>query len=409
MAAVFGTAGAWYMTMAQASYSLNQLAANISPSIISTAQAPTADETIWGRAYADIITSNRAANGGEITGSGNSGNQDAAWKLMVAQMEESGGPWGAGGQGIVDWIITDPSGQPVLIRIKNIADRMVTLSEIVMTATGAAIGILNDRIVNAAADLAAGVASLATAGGATMMKAGLKGAGMAWLDMIKFMTQVSIGFFLMCSIYLPMVPFIIFMGQVLNWLITIVEGVAAAPFLAFAHFDTDGEGLGHKTEYGYVFMLQSFMKPVMLVLGFMFGCLLLETIGGYVMNIFPMVLANAQMDSVTGFFSILGFVAIFMVMMVGLVNTCMSVMYLLPDAIFAFIGAHSSATSQAGRHEAEHVNSAVGGGTAVSRQGQSHLDTSGALRRRDAAAKENPPPAADPPAAGVRGAGRPAV
>lgn len=110
-----------------------------------------------------------------------------------------------------------------------------------------------------------------------------------------------------------MIPFIVFMGCVLNWLITVVEGVAAAPFLAFAHLDTDGEGLGHKTEYGYVFMLKSFMTPVMLVLGFVFACMILEVIGGYVMAIYPTVVANAQMDSMTGFFSILGFIAIFMV------------------------------------------------------------------------------------------------
>lgn len=342
----FTTAGAWYMTMAQASYSLNQLAANIAPSIISSTQAPTPDESVWGRAYVDIITANRAANGGVITGSGNSGNQDAAWKLMMSQMGD--GPWGAGGQGIVNWLITDDSGQPVMIRIKSIADKMVTLASACITASG-----FTTEAIEAAKKsteslpLVGSLISAAT----TLATGALK----PWLSMLTFVGQIAMAFFMMCSIYLPLVPFIIFMGQVLNWLISVVEGVAAAPFLAFAHFDTDGEGLGHKTEYGYVFMLQSFMKPVMLVLGFMFGCLLLETIGGYIMNIFPMVMATAQMDSVTGFFSILGFVAIFMVMMTGLVNTCMSVMYLLPDAIFAFIGARNSATAEVGRNEANHV------------------------------------------------------
>lgn len=127
--------------------------------------------------------------------------------------------------------------------------------------------------------------------------------------------------------------------------------------------------------------LMSFMKPVMLVLGFVFGCMLLEAIGGYVMQIYPMVIANVQMDSMTGLFSILGFMAIFMVMMVGLVNSCMSVMYLLPDAIFQFIGAHNSATAQVGRNEAQHMAGTVGGGTAITRQGQPRLDRAGARDR----------------------------
>lgn len=106
------------------------------------------------------------------------------------------------------------------------------------------------------------------------------------------------------------------------------------------------------------------------------------------MAVYPVVIANIQMDSMTGFFSILGFVAIFYVIMVGLVNSCFSVMYLLPDAIFAFIGAHNSAASQTGRHEADNVKNAVGGGVAISRQGQARLDKVGAANRRKA--KDDP-------------------
>lgn len=197
----------------------------------------------------------------------------------------------------------------------------------------------------------------------------LIGAAKPWLEMIIFIGQMAVGFFLMCSLYLPLVPFIIFMGQVLNWLITVIEGVCAAPFLAFAHLDTDGEGLGHKTQYGYTFMLSSFMRPVMLVLGFVIACILIEVIGGFLMGIFPTVLANVEMDSMTGFFSILGYIAIFMVLMVILTNSAMSVTYLLPDAIFQFIGAHNSATAQVGRDTASHAERGALGGAAISNRG----------------------------------------
>jgi conjugal transfer/type IV secretion protein DotA/TraY len=240
---------------------------------------------------------------------------------------------------------------------------------------------MNDKLVNGAADIALAVT---TGGIGNVAKAAILGGGQVILDMVKFATQIMTGFFLMCSIYLPMVPFVVFMGQVLNWLITVVEGVSAAPFLAFAHLDTDGEGLGQKTHYGYTFMLQSFMRPVMLVLGFMFSCILLEAIGGYVMQIYPTVMANAQMDSVTGLFSILGFTALFFVIMAGLVNTCMTVMYLLPDAIFSFIGAHNSATASVGRDEARNMKDGMLAGAAVSRQGNASLDRNGAAMRRGA-------------------------
>jgi hypothetical protein len=109
-------------------------------------------------------------------------------------------------------------------------------------------------------------------------------------------------------------------------------------------------------------MLTSFMRPVMLVLGFVFGSMLLEAIGGFLMSVYPAVIAGVQMDSMTGFFSIIGFTALFFFIMAGLVTTCFSVTYLLPDAIFAFIGAHNSATAQVGRDLNENAKLATAAG-----------------------------------------------
>ncbi len=349
----FTTAGAWYMTMAQTSYAMNSLTQNVSPSIASTAQNAYPTDSVWYYAQQKITDSEKTMQEGTLNVTGSVGNQDSAWKLIMSQM---GGDWKTSpGQSVVNSVITETSGEPVMIRVKHIADWGVGISSAVITAVGAVMGAFNDSIVGK-------MASMTPIGGALM------GAAKPWLEMATFISQVAVGFFLMASIVIPMIPFIIFTGQILNWMITVVEGVAAAPFLGFAHLDTDGEGLGHKTEYGYVFMLQSFMRPVMLVLGFTFAAMLLEAIGGYVMAIYPISVANAQIDSITGFFSILGFIALFMIIMAGLINSCMSVTYLLPDAIFAFIGAHSSAMSGIGRDMGEKTTLAAGGAGLMTRQ-----------------------------------------
>jgi UPF0716 family protein affecting phage T7 exclusion len=101
----------------------------------------------------------------------------------------------------------------------------------------------------------------------------------------------------------------------------------------------------------------------MLVLGFVFGAMLLEAIGGYVMMLYPVAVANVQMDSTTGFFSIIGFTALFFFVMAGLITSCFSVTYILPDAIFAFIGAHNSATAQVGRDTERNAETGVKVGT----------------------------------------------
>jgi hypothetical protein len=51
----------------------------------------------------------------------------------------------------------------------------------------------------------------------------------------------------------------------------------------------------------------------------------------------------------------MGFAALFFVIMVGLVNTCMTVMYLLPDAIFSFF-ATGIVTKEAGPYIDRAIN-----------------------------------------------------
>lgn len=359
------------MTMTQTSYMINQLTQNISPAIATSAIPPQPDESVWNLAYTLILNSQAAKDNRFAVTANKSATDSSAWRALSIFMD--GNP----GQAIVQSVIGESSGKPILLRMEDIGDGVVTASGVVLTAIGAYTSLNEESLIGKVAGLSG-------------VKAATAGAIQPWVDMLMFGCQIIVGFFMMCSIYLPLIPFIVFMGQVLNWLITVVEGVAAAPFLAFAHFDTDGQGLGHKTQYGYTFMLSSFMRPVMLVLGFVFACILLEVIGGFVTNIFADVIKNAQIDSMTGLFKIFGFVAIFFVMMISLTNACMSVTYLLPDAIFQFIGAHNSATAQVGRHENENITRAAMTGTAVSHRQSGSMEqaiggvkgTGDAARRR---------------------------
>jgi conjugal transfer/type IV secretion protein DotA/TraY len=365
----FTTAGAFYNTLARSANQVNQLAAGAAPTLAARAVGnPTV--TPWRIAEGYLQGSRAVEQDSAVAYSPAGGNQDAAWRLVMSEMGTD-----SVGQGIVNRITQDDAGQPVLLRLKNLGDYMVNVAAGAITAAGAVEGMI------AAAEKASDGVPL-IGGGVSAAAALLTGPLARWLDVIATAGQLAMGFFLMCSVFLPLIPFIVFLGQVLNWLITVVEGVAAAPFLAFAHFDTDGEGLGHKTQYGYTFMLSSFMRPVMLVLGFVFACALLEVIGGYLLDVYPLVIADAQGDSMTGFFGVLGLTAIFFLLAAGLVNSCMSVMCLLPDAIFQFVGAHSSATAQIGRDTATAMAGGVLAGGGITRKAM-EMPRRGSDERRD--------------------------
>ena len=258
------------------------------------------------------------------------GTASSAWQSLLSTMNQNSSLPILSGEGMVAWLVTDSSGQPAVLRMKNMGDHMVDLAEVVITATGFAEGAGSSWMTSVAKGLTGWVGS------------GAVGAISVWVGYIKIIADLSLGFFMMCSLYLPLIPFIVFMGQILAWLLSVIEGVAAAPFLAFAHFDTDGEGMGQRTAHGYTFMLQSFMRPVMLVFSFLVASKMVDVMGNYLMEMFPLVVANAQMNSMTGFFSILGYTAIFMVLSIGIVNSCFSIMYILPEALWTFMGATGS-------------------------------------------------------------------
>jgi conjugal transfer/type IV secretion protein DotA/TraY len=331
----FTAAGAWYMLMASESYALNSLAENTGASIYKTADAPLAGDSIWKPVYNAIMTkqimnSTTAPEmvGGAVEGGGTASD---AWNKVVSRIHTSDA-WPAPGQSVIAYLITDSSGQPFILRLKNLGDNVIGW---VLTLMGAlTIGkAATSGMIGTAVNYATGLASAAN----------------LWLNFLFVVGEISLGFFLMMSIYIPLIPFIVFMGQILAWLLSVIEGVAAAPFLAFAHFDTDGEGMGQRTAHGYTFMLQSFMRPVMLVFSFLVASKTLDVMGNYLMQIYPIVIANAQMNSMTGFFSVLGYTAIFLTLGVGLVNSCMSIMYILPESLWAFMGASGSQPMQIGR------------------------------------------------------------
>ncbi len=375
----FTAAGAWYMMMASESYALNSLAENTGATIFKTADAPLAGDSIWKPVYNAIMTkqimnSTTAPEmvGGAVEGGGTASD---AWNKVVSRIHSSDA-WPAPGQSVIAYLITDSSGQPFILRLKNLGDNVIGW---VLTLMGAL------SLVKAVAG--SGLGTIANA------FTGVASAANPWLSFLFVVGEISLGFFLMISIYIPLIPFIVFMGQILAWLLSVIEGVAAAPFLAFAHFDTDGEGMGQRTAHGYTFMLQSFMRPVMLVFSFLVASKTLDVMGNYLMQIYPIVIANAQMNSMTGFFSVLGYTAIFLTLGVGLVNSCMSIMYILPESLWAFMGASASQSMQIGRDTqaaSNTITAGVAGATMGAKNFSMRQQAIDAVKKKVGAGEGNP-------------------
>ncbi|CAH2782467.1 MAG: Integral membrane protein [uncultured Paraburkholderia sp.] len=159
------------------------------------------------------------------------------------------------------------------------------------------------------------------------------------------------------STYLPMVPFIIWFGAAVNWLVVVGEAIIAAPLWAITHLGGEGDGLGHRTAHGYIFLLNMIVRPILMVIGFFLGGAGVIA-GGTLLNLlYGIAVANAQFDSVTGLFSIIFFLAIYASMCLNLVHSCFNLIFIVPDQVINWVGGHASATI--GRDDNDRMRNAL--------------------------------------------------
>lgn len=231
-----------------------------------------------------------------------------------------------------------------IIKMKNIGDYIMVGTEI---SLGVYVGLHVAKSVSSGVSLAGIVA--AGVNFLTSGKDALVGAFDAISPMFLFLIMSLFLFGVMLSIYIPMVPYIIWFGAVINWIVIVGEAVVAAPLWAMTHLGSEGEGVGQKTGYGYIFLLNVMLRPILMVIGFFLGGSIVIAGGTLLNETFVSAVANSQFDSMTGLFSILGFLALYTSLSLNLIHTSFNLIYIVPDQVINWVGGHIS--SHLGRDE----------------------------------------------------------
>lgn len=326
--------GAWYQTLATANNRVSEVAAAKG----SAFGASIGQQPVTVDAYKLAISAYQAQN----SVSTSSGSEMLTAKSSYKANEASGA------DGVIDFVFhtmfqdltawstglaADDNGivNP-LIAMKNFGDRLLTTSEV---------GIAAFASLQAAVD---GVQSSLL--GKALNLVGFKAAGalvdsIAWFVRIVLIALLAFGITL--SVYLPMLPFIIWLMACVNYLVIVGEAIFAAPLWAFSHLLSDGEGMGHKTAHGYLFLLNLAFRPILMVGGFLLGGTVLF-VGGMLLNtLFETAVANGHSSSVVGVATFVGTLAVYCSLSLGLVSTSFSLTHIVPDGVIAWIGGHAGA------------------------------------------------------------------
>ena len=240
------------------------------------------------------------------------------------------------GQEIINLAISpDADETNPVIRAKNLGDYLMVASEIGI-ATTAALNSTAGKVV------ATGTAFAVGGPQATAVTAAMAAIVDTFGPMVYVLILALFFFGVTLAIYVPLAPFIIWFGGIINWLVVVGEAVVAAPLWAMIHLAGEGDGFGHKTGHGYIFLLNCMVRPILMVIGFFLGGAIV-IVGGKVINeLFMVAVANSQFDSVTGFVSIIGFIAIYCILILNLIHSSFNLIFIVPDQVINWVGGHAS-------------------------------------------------------------------
>lgn len=351
------TLGAWYQTFAQANTKLSDAVAAKASVYGMSADGDPAMLSVLGTTSAAFRAQQSSTSYAPTLGTSSSGDYSKGATGSDAS-KVIGSVFAAPGQRLVNYLIDVNAGGEgrgqlnPLIKMKNLGDYTMVAGETALGAYVAAKVLMEVKDGLSVAGLAAKAANALSSMGDVL--------GGVLKAVSPFLIMAIVALFILggtLSTYLPMVPFVIWFGAGVNWLVVVGEAIIGAPLWAITHLGGEGDGMGHKSGHGYIFLLNVMVRPILMVIGFFLGGAGVIAGGTLLNQMFGIALANAQFDSVTGVVSIIFYLTIYCSMCLNLVHSCFNLIYIVPDQVINWVGGHAAGTL--GRDDNEKMKNAL--------------------------------------------------
>lgn len=152
------------------------------------------------------------------------------------------------------------------------------------------------------------------------------------------------------SVYVPLIPFMLFTFGVISWLIAVIEAMTAAPLVALGLTHPEGHDLLGEAKQSIMLILSVFVRPITMIVGLVLGIILSYvsvSILNYGFGYISYVLFNGLGNDVRGPLGLF-LILIHSFIVLSLINQSFSLIYNLPERIMIWIGLspHSSDVPQ---------------------------------------------------------------
>jgi conjugal transfer/type IV secretion protein DotA/TraY len=265
-----------------------------------------------------------------------------------------------------------------VVQLKNVGDYLMGTIESLYGAKA---------VASTAVDImkpAGGLASVIGSGTKALVAESLWKNFMSPIFYVVMLSLVSLFIFgCMLSIYLPLAPFVIWIGAILGWLISIFEMMVAVPLWIAAQLHPEGEGMVAKWgANGYMILLEIIMRPALMVFGLLGAFVICEPFMRFLVSSFWNAAESVQSESVHGLPSLALVVAIFVTLGVTMINRLFSMIHVVPNTVMRWLGGMGSSHDRSEQDQASvyAAVSKVGGNTQAALSGAGSM-----ISRRTAA------------------------
>ncbi|EBB6726343.1 conjugal transfer protein [Salmonella enterica] len=229
-----------------------------------------------------------------------------------------------------------------LLKMKAIGDYTLMSTELVFV-TFSAVKISVDTYGNGFTGIIASVLSLK---GSELLKNTINTIS----PFVYFILLVLFGIGFSLSIYLPLIPFIFWLSAGANWIVSVLVGATGGSLWAATHIGTEEEK-GSRSAYGYIFLIDAQIRPMLMVLGFTFASLVIVAIGTLLNMLFGPVIANVQASSITGIVTLVGLLMIYARICTTTVTRVFALQVTMPDYVISWLGGREAASILGGMAE----------------------------------------------------------
>ena len=169
------------------------------------------------------------------------------------------------------------------------------------------------------------------------------------------------------GVYVPLIPYLVFTTSGFGWMIAVVEAMVGAPLIALGLVHPSGEELG-KAEGALVILANVFLRPTLMIFGFVLGASLLRAGIAFINYGFIPALTSSTLPSIMSIMAVLG---LYTMLIVSIVTKSFSLIYLLPNQIMRWMGGQAESSDPS-----DMVKEAKGGFDEGAKKGQDISDAS---------------------------------